>query len=58
MDKTMDNNHGLNKQTGNWNNPSKQSGKEHALYIRIADRPDYLHEEVMNIITNSKAGKV
>jgi hypothetical protein len=58
MDKTMDINPGLNKQTRNWTSSSKQSGKVHNLYKRIADSPDYLHEEVMNVITNRNPGRI
>jgi hypothetical protein len=73
MDKTMKNKPRLKRQTGNWDSPSKQSkeeipsqtgevttfetGKEHDLFKRITDKPDFLHEEVMNIITNGKSGR-
>ncbi len=59
---------------GNWDKQSKQlkekfphptygdlafeTGKEHDLFKRIGDRPDYLHEEVINIITNGQPGNL
>jgi hypothetical protein len=57
---------------GNWDKQSKQlkeefpgpthedlvfeTGKEHDLFKRVGDRPEYLHEEVIKIITKDQPG--
>jgi len=35
-----------------------ETGKEHDLFTRIGEKSDYLHEEVINIITKRQPGKV
>jgi hypothetical protein len=41
-----------------YGNLTFETGKEHDLFKRIEDGPDYLHEEVINIITQGKPRNV
>ena len=35
-----------------------ETDEQHDLFKRIGERPDYLHEEVINIITKGQPGNV